>query len=555
MVSDAWIVTTDPDNPGESFEIFDRSIMNQFAIKNRSLNSLTKEKEENKQWDGFKTPTYPLEKLAQLLEYNTWHKKCCDAISTDAMGTEWTIVKKNNSTKDDETQKQRLTEFIEGLTTNIHQIFKEITYDRRSIGCAALEIIRDPNDPEHKPIDLHPLTVTDLHRHNDNCRIKQQVGTREAWFIEYGTNFNEKGEKFDVNCNTGIKVPFGSLPYEQTANEVIWFREYAPQSKTYGLANIVPALNAIYGDLGRAEYNTKFFENYGLPAFAITVTGDFQDYDVPEYFEDGTPNPEYDVKQTLRYKISKQIKEVIKNPHSAVTITVPSLGEDSNVDVNIQPLSVDQKDSSFVVYRSDNREEVAAANGVPLYRLGLAINGSLSGNVASETSNIYSDGVIQPLRTENANIINTLALNEFEITDYIFSLDSYRKKDEQKEIQNGTTLFEHGALTLGEYINYFGKKYGATVPENSFLMNCRCIGNTLIDENGTPVSQQGGANPNFLGNLEEELVYESEEIEDENNPDNAQTGKNNTSSIEDTSKKSNTHTITRTIQRAFNNRK
>ena len=86
-------------------------------------------------------------------------------------------------------------------------------------------------------------------------------------------------------------------------------------------------------------------------------------------------------------------------------------------------------------------------------------------------------------------------------------------------------------------------------------MNCRCIGNTLIDENGTPVSQQGGANPNFLGNLEEELVYESEEIEDENNPDNAQTGKNNTSSIEDTSKKSNTHTITRTIQRAFNNRK
>lgn len=81
------------------------------------------------------------------------------------------------------------------------------------------------------------------------------------------------------------------------------------------------------------------------------------------------------------------------------------------------------------------------------------------------------------------------------------------------------------------------------------------MGNTLIDENGIPISQQGGANPNFLGNLEDELVYESEEIEDENNTDNAKTGKDNTSSIEDTSKKSNTHAITRTIQRAFNTRK
>lgn len=552
--SNAWIVTTNPSDPNE-FKIFDRSIMNQFAIKSRNIYTNTKEKEEYGKWDGFKTPTYPLEKLAQLLEYNTWHKKCCEAVATDAMGTEWTIIKKEDTHEEqDETHKEQLTQFINGLTKNIHQIFKEIVYDRRSLGCAALEIIRDP-EGEHKPIDLHPLSVMDLHRHNDNCRIKQQVGTDEVWFVEYGKNYDEQGRPYDVDCRTGKKVAKDSLPYEYTANEVIWFREYAPQSKTYGLANIIPALNAIYGDLGRAEYNNKFFENYGLPAFAITVTGDFQDYDEPRYLEDGTPNPNYDVKQTLKYKISQQIKEVIKNPHSAVTITVPSLSEESNVDVKIQPLSVDQKDSSFVIFRSDNREEVAAAHGVPLYRLGLAINGSLSGNVATETSNIYTDSMIQPLRNENAEIINTLAVNEFEITDYIFSLDHFRKKDEQKELSMGTTLFEHGALTLGEYISFFGKKFGAVKPDNSYLMECRLINGQLIDENGSPVINNTSSGLIGSNWIEDELNnMNNDELnlkdkEDETNNNNTVTSKQN--SIQDTSHKTKTNTITETIRRTF----
>lgn len=562
MTSDSWIVTLDPTNP-DGYNIFNKNIINQFSLKSRNINSLTKEADEDEEWDGFKVPTYPLERLAQLLEYNTWHKKCCDAVATDGMGTEWNITQKPDlPTTPNETQKEELTLFIQNLTTNIHTIFKEITYDRRAVGCAALEIIRDPHNTEHKPIDLHPLTVTDLHLHYDNCRIKQTIGTKEVWFIEYGKNFDETGTQYDVDCRNGRKVPKGSLPYEYTANEVIWFREYAPCNKNYGLSNTIPALNAIYGDLGRAEYNNKFFENYGLPAFAVTITGDFQDYDVPKYLEDGTRNPDYHVEETLKYKISQQIKEVIRNPHSAVTITVPSISEDSNVEVKIQPLSVDQKESSFVVFRSDNREEVCAAHGVPLYRLGISIEGKLSGTSATESSNIYSDSIVQPIRTENENIINTLAYNEFGITDYIFKLDVYRKKDEEKELNMGTILFEHGALTLGEYITYFGKKFGAVLPENEDLLNCRMISNQLVDEEGVPYITTGGnTNASWLDGLEGDLLDEAENLDNEKEEDEdvetnpRQKNKTNLDGIKNSSNKTDTQRITNTIRRAFQTRK
>ena len=44
--------------------------------------------------------------------------------------------------------------------------------------------------------------------------------------------------------------------------------------------------------------------------------------------------------QDERKRIGQQIKEVIKNPHSAICITIPSEGEEGNVDLKITPLSV-----------------------------------------------------------------------------------------------------------------------------------------------------------------------------------------------------------------------
>ncbi|SDW16985.1 hypothetical protein SAMN05444487_101430 [Marininema mesophilum] len=52
---------------------------------------------------------------------------------------------------------------------------------------------------------------------------------------------------------------------------------------------MVPALGAILGDKQREEYNIDFFENFGVPAYAVTVTGTELDDEVvqqiKQYFQ------------------------------------------------------------------------------------------------------------------------------------------------------------------------------------------------------------------------------------------------------------------------------
>lgn len=496
--SDAFIVTQ-KDN---EYNLIEESILNQYATKStRDINSQAKQLDpEDPDYAQLKQPLYNFDDLAGLLEVNTFHKLCCEVVAEDSSGYGWNIIPTADDDLDNNPdEKEYLTEWVKNFTTPINQTLYQLNYDRRALGCGAIEIIREGTSSS-PIIDIKHIPLHQLYKHSDNCRIKQIVNAKHRWFIEYGTNFDEHGTPYDVNYLTGETAPYDSLPSDERANEIIWVTDYAPQRKTYGLPKIAPAIRVISGDLSRNNYNTAFFKNYGMPTFAVTITGDFWDYDVdPE-------DPEYDITKTLKYKISQQLKEVIKNPHSAVTITVPSAGDEGNVDVNIQPLSVDTKEASFRMYRADNRDEILAAHGVPPYRLGLAITGSLGGNVAEESSSIYNISVVQPLKNDNENMINLLIRNEFEITDWKFSINDIDKRDTDKDLDRAQKLFNMGAITPREIIEYFGKPFGATADEYDSTLDEHFI-------NGNPISNLMGytngmdvMNDNFMNNLEDNLL-------------------------------------------------
>lgn len=496
--SDAFIVTQ-KDN---EYNLIEESILNQYATKStRDINSQAKQLDpEDPDYAQLKQPLYNFDDLAGLLEVNTFHKLCCEVVAEDSSGYGWNIIPTADDDFDNNPdEKEYLTEWVKNFTTPINQTLYQLNYDRRALGCGAIEIIREGTSSS-PIIDIKHIPLHQLYKHSDNCRIKQIVNAKHRWFIEYGTNFDEHGTPYDVNYLTGETAPYDSLPSDERANEIIWVTDYAPQRKTYGLPKIAPAIRVISGDLSRNNYNTAFFKNYGMPTFAVTVTGDFWDYDVdPE-------DPEYDITKTLKYKISQQLKEVIKNPHSAVTITVPSAGDEGNVDVNIQPLSVDTKEASFRMYRADNRDEILAAHGVPPYRLGLAITGSLGGNVAEESSSIYNISVVQPLKNDNENMINLLIRNELEITDWKFSINDIDKRDTDKDLDRAQKLFNMGAITPREIIEYFGKPFGATADEydstlDEHFINGNPISNLMGYSNGMDVM-----NDNFMNNLEDNLL-------------------------------------------------
>ena len=559
MNSQAFIVTAGQDYvPGQpytgDFDIIETSIMEQYAFKtSQQLN------DEENQWADFRQPKYDPSELAKLLEYNVWHKKAVDAVATDAKGTGWSIQKRPDIDHEpSEEQKNRAKQWVRNLTTNINTTFHDTIYDRRSMGYAGIELIREGKSKT--PVkDIKHISSQYYRVHKDKVRIKQSVGLKEKWFILYGQNKDKAGNKYDVHCTTGEKHPYNSLPPEERANEIIWFKEYAPQDKSYGLANIVPALNAVLGDLGRVKYNISFFKNRGIPALLITITGDFQDYDVPRQVmnEEGVlvDNPDYDPKLTLKSQIQEMTRKVLKNPQSTMVITAPSSDPDSNVEVRVEKLDTDVNDASFRLYRIDNREEVAVADGVPLERLGVAVTGQLNGSVAEELGDTYADIMIPNIMSEMEQVIDDIFLKELEITDWIFQLDTFRKKDARKELDMGVIVLEHGGLSIGEFATYFGKQFGAEIPDIP-LMNYRIVCGQLVDDNGYPISNSVGAEADdFLKGLEDELVGEAEEIEDNNTNGTKQATTNSIDGFENISNKNAPRSIGTSIRRTFNSRR
>ena len=558
--SESWIII--PDNNPDGFKILDESIMEKMSIKSQNN---SKQLDDSDEWADFKQPDIPLDTLANMLKYNTWHKRCCEVVSIDATSRNWKIVPRPDLDHEpDENQKQQAKDFIRGLSTKIPTIIQEITYDRRSMACGACELIREGKS-ESQPVDLVPMTIQELYPHKDDIRVKQVHGTQEVWFVIYGQNKDRQGNGlFDIHYKTGQQHPYNSLPPEERANEILWFREYSPKHKIFGLANVVPAMNAIIGDMHRERFNKEYLKNLGLTGLIVTVSGDYKDYKEKPTLPDGTKNPKYDPKKTMQYKVSKKVAQLIKHPGSAMVLTVPGVDENSKVDVDVTFMTNDIKEASFRLYRMDNREEVCVANGVPPERIGLGKDTKYSN--LSGLGDVYSDSTIPWIRGENEDIINDLFYNELGITDWMFSLGEFRKKDETIELNNGTLLFEHGALTLKEYSLQFAKKYGAEIPDIP-IMNYRLICGQLVDENGIPVNNSAGVDESsFLEELEGQLLEEADDIDkdddlidkgviDDNKTTNGQKDTTDIDGPKILSNKNAPNSIAETIRRAFNTRK
>ena len=535
--SDSFIVTVDDEN---NYNLVENSILESYAIKSVEMDSVGSKQIHTDGWsyDILLQPLYDPHKLCDLLDLNTFHAACCDAVATDVSGNSWTLnPSKINEVDGNVEPPSNVMTFLNNIP-DINNLFYKRTYDCRATGYGVIEIVREGKS-DSPPQTLSHIPSYTLRRAKDGYRVKQKIGTKEVWFVIYGKNKETDGTQFDVNAETGEKAPYNSLAPDERANELLWVQEYTPKTEYYGNPPIISALRAISGDVHRAEYNSSFFKNYGMPAFSVIVTGDFADYDVDPSSAD------YDVTKTLKYKISQQLKQVIKNPHSAVTILVPSEGEEGNVEVKLEPLSVDTKEASFRLYRKDNRDEVLAAHGVPVYRVAVNETGNLGGSNIQGSNNIYNDKKIRPIIRTNENDINLLLKNEFECTDWVFSLPELDKKDYATDITLAKELFNMGAMTPRDLINNFGDKFGLKGPEDNDYMDSYFL-------NGKPIESVftgGTTGAAVLDNLQNSLMEEAELYD--NTTTEGEEGLSNPDGTKNKAIKEDTRSLRRTIQEAF----
>jgi len=439
--SESYIVT-------DNGNIVSQSILEEYAIK--STKGLDAE-------DGFNyqdvvEPPAPPQLLTNLLDINTWHKACVEAIASDASGAGYTLIPKANVEEPIMEQKERIEEFFNQLRPNINKLLYEREYDAESIGYGLIEVVREPGSYDAPICDLKHYPGYTFRRCADGVRVQQRVGSHTRYFVIMGANYDEKGH-YDVHYINGTKH-YEGLPEHLRANEVLWKNRPNPVTKLYGKAPATPSIGAIYADHNRARYNIEFFKNYGIPAMYVTITGDFD----PGILD--PDDPDYDVRNTLQYRITEQLREVIKNPHSAMVLQIPSEGEEGNVKVDIKPLSTDTKEASFRLFRKDNRDEVIASHHMDPNRVGVTDAGKLGASNSVLTDTAYRTTTIAPLVRDNEADINYILENGLGVTDWQFKIITTDQEKKHIDIDKTIELVKNGLMTPNEAREVIGEDFG-----------------------------------------------------------------------------------------------
>ena len=450
--SESYIVT-------DTGNIVSQSILEEYAIKSaKGLNA-----EDDFNYGEVVEPPAPPKLLTHLLDINTWHKSCVEAIASDASGAGYTLIPKPNVEEPIMEQKERIEEFFNNLRPNINKLLYEREYDAEATGYGLLEIIRETGDYDAPVCDIKHYPAHTFRRCADGVRVQQKVGTKTRYFVIMGANYDEEGRHYDVHFETG-KKHYEGLPEHLRANEVIWKNRSNPETKLYGKAPATPSIGAIYADHNRARYNIEFFKNYGIPAMSVTITGDFDPGIIDPEDED------YDVRKTLQYRITEQLRTVIKNPHSAMVLQIPSEGEEGNVKVDIKPLSTDTKEASFRLFRKDNRDEVVASHHMDPNRVGITDAGKLGASNSELTNTAYRTTTIAPLIRDNEADINYILSVGLGVTDWDFKIITTDDDKKHTDIDKTIELVKNGLMTPNEAREAIGEEFGiARLDEYPYL--------------------------------------------------------------------------------------
>ena len=401
---------------------------------------------------GLQEPLYNPHSLASLLEINTYHYRACRTKARDTAGKGWYLLRDEVTEEASDTAEQgrkAIEARIADFSRPFNKTLEMASMDFEAVGWGAVELIRErPGDPDTPVIDAVHIPSHTIRITADERSWQQVRGNRRAWF-------KRAGEKETLDVRSGERSE--DVPDRYIANEVVVWHNYTPRSDFYGLPDVIPALGAIVGDVSRRDYNIAFFDNFGVPAYVVMISGDFD----PGEPVDSEGNPDDGGKTPLEWAIEEHFEAISKNPHSTLVLSVPSAEDgQGEVEIDIKPLSVETKDASFRMYRMDNRDEILSAHGVDPYRVGIAETGSLSGATADVATDIYKESVVEPRQSEIAHWVNQHVVSD---PGWEFRLQELDTTDPDQDLDLLERLFAIGAVTPAQVASHFADRFGLDV--------------------------------------------------------------------------------------------
>jgi PBSX family phage portal protein len=382
-------------------------------------------------WDydktGAKEPPYNLDALALFLEINTWHYRCvkAKAITTAGLGFDFVVPEGVENPKEE--NKEILKKFFNFPNPEMTwgEILENVLTDFEALGNGYFEIVRN-RFGQGPPKEIYHIPAVTMRVRKDKKGFIQQRDNKLVYFRNFGSD-PKHPDSYDPRDKDK------PLKERRLLNEVIHIKNYHPRSSYYGLPDFLPALRALVGNKKAGDFNINFFDNNAIPQYAIIVKGG-------------------ELARGTRKRIEEYFRTHIKGQAHKTLILEVVQEEGEKVDIEIKPLSVDIKDASFRMFRTDNAEEIRVAHGVPGRLIGLTEKGGLGGaGEGTSQQEIFKYHVIEPKQTRLEFRINNFLIKQgFGIHDWELKFKEIDVTDEGKVAEIVQKLVRLGVLTINE---------------------------------------------------------------------------------------------------------
>jgi len=332
-------------------------------------------------------PPFNMLYLSQLYDISPYHHSAVNAKVANVIGLgykfeeTYKVTQKVQDVIDDpkkldrlrtkiESAKVDLREYLESMNSDdsFSETMKKAYTDLEATGNAYLEVGRTATG-KIGYIGHIPTTTMRIRRHRDG--FVQVVYNRYTFFRNFG--------------DTETPDQIGTDPQP---NEVIHFKKFTPSNTYYGVPDILSAKNAVAGDEFAQRFNLDYFENKAVPRYIITVKGAKLTADserkLLEFFQTGLKG----------------------RNHRTLYIPLPSDGENSRVEFNMEPVEAGIQDSSFNNYSVENRDRILISHRVPISKIGMPQGVSLAN--AKDADKTFKEQVCRPMQEELEHKLNKI---------------------------------------------------------------------------------------------------------------------------------------------------
>ncbi len=412
--------------------------------------------------DNLSPHPYPSSSFYFMWESNVMVWRCTKQIATDVAGLGST-VKLREDMPENQTEYQKIMDFL--LRPNPDMSFRRINeafiIDHGVTGNSALQVVRSK---DNEVAEVFHMPTGDLWADTGGKRFCQKKGIKKVWFARFG--MGEDGKPLVLNPKSGVEDE--GLDIKERANEILFYHSYYPKSRWYGVPNMLPATGDILTGLGIRDFNLSFFTHHGVPAYMVSLIGEW---------DDGT---EEDDKSTIAIvREYMQLLKGAKNSHSTLVLDIPK-----GCEIKVDAISVKVEEGSFKILRTMADQDVLAAYSMPPYRIGIPVRaGSLAGNIAGEMTTNYINGVVEPLQVDLEELwsdnIFRIGLN---CPSYELAFKNLDIRDEVIEHEEDSKRIADGTMTRNQYREKRGEKPAPGLDSYTMDANLVTIGEADVEE-------------------------------------------------------------------------